>query len=122
MANQLTSMDGLRYLEAEHVEHPSGTMAGLTLCSCDDEKLGTLEGVVLEPSSRRIRYFVVQRRASLMTRFYLLAADTQAVLDVRDRTLRVQARAEDLTRFDSRSVPHFSDEDAMTAMFSRPAA
>jgi hypothetical protein len=116
----------LRYLDADHVQHPAGgTFAGLTLCSDADEKIGAISGVLLEPASRRIRYFVVDRRTMLLGRRYLLAADTPAVLgagEAGDRNLRVIGSTDDLERFDARLVLPFSDEDAITAIFARPAA
>jgi hypothetical protein len=121
MANELPSPDALRYLDADHVKHPSGTFAGLTVCSRDNQKIGAISGVLLEPASRRVRYFVVQRGA-LMPRRYVLAADTPAVLEAEDQTLRVLASVDDLARFDARTVERFSDEDAITAMFAQPAA
>ena len=124
MTNELNSnTETLRYLDADHVHHPSGgTFAGLTLCSDADEKIGAISGVLLEPASRRIRYFVVDRRSALLGRRYLLAADTPAVLAAGDRKLRVLGTADDLERFDARLVQPFSDEDAITAIFARPAA
>jgi len=122
MANELPSPDVLRYLDADHVKHPSGTFAGLTVCSRDNQKLGAISGVLLEPASRRVRYFVVERRTALMPRRYVLAADTPAVLEVEDQTLRILSNVEDLERFDARKVERFSDEDAITAMFAQPAA
>lgn len=110
----------LRYLEAGHVEHPSGTMLGVKMCTMDDEHLGSLDGVLVEPASRRIRYFVVERPSVYKSRRYLLAADTLATLD--ERTLRVEANAVDLERFDARTVQPFSDLDLVTAMFASPAA
>jgi hypothetical protein len=121
MANELSQADGLRYLDAEHVKHPSGTFAGLTLCSPDDQKLGSISGVLVEPASRRVRYFVVERRTALLQRRYILPAETPAVLDAADRKLRVLATENDLERFDAK-VERFSEEDAITAMFARPAA
>ena len=127
MTNELNSTgESLRYLDADHVQHPSGgTFAGLTLCSDDDGKIGAISGVLLEPSSRRIRYFVVDRRTMLLGRRYLLAADTPAVLSAGepgDRNLRLMGSTDDLERFDARLVQPFSDEDAITAIFARPAA
>jgi hypothetical protein len=121
MPNELSQPDGLRYLDADHVKHPSGTFAGLTLYGGDDHKLGAISGVLVEPASRRVRYFVVERRIALFPRKYILRADTQAVLDADDHKLRVLATEEDLERFDAH-VERFSDEDAITAMFARPAA
>jgi hypothetical protein len=110
----------LRYLDAGNVEHLSGTMKGVLMCTTDDEQLGSFAGVLVEPASRRVRYFVVERPSALRRRRYLLTADTLATLD--QRTLRVQANAADLERFDSRTVPSFSDEDLITAMFAPSVA
>lgn len=121
MASELSQADELRYLDAEHVKHPSGTFAGLTLCSADDHKLGAIAGVLVEPASRRVRYFVVERRTALLPRHYILPAETPAVLDVADRKLRVLATEDDLERFNTK-VERFSEEDAITAMFAQPAA
>jgi hypothetical protein len=112
----------LRYLDADHVNHPSGNFEGVTLWSQDDEKLGSVKGVLVEPSTRSVRYFVVERRETLKARRYLLAADSLPVLCAGDRKLVVFARTEDLQRIDLRLVEPFSDEDAITAMFARPAA
>ena len=97
-------------------------MAGLSMCTEEDDKLGSLEGVLIEPASRRIRYFVVERPTMLRRRRYLLAADTPASIEAGDRKLRVMAHEEDLERFDSRSVPTFSDEDFINVIFAEPAA
>jgi hypothetical protein len=124
VTNELNSnAENLRYLDADHVQHPSGgTFAGLTLCSDSDESIGAISGVLVEPTSRRVRYFVVDRRTMLLGRRYLLAADTPAVLGDGDRKLRVLGITDDLERFDARLVQPFSDEDAITAIFARPAA
>lgn len=122
MSSELSQPEALRYLDADHVKHPSGTFAGLTLCSGDDHKLGAISGVLVEPASRRVRYFVVERRTALMQRRYILAADTPAVLDAIDGKLRVRATEDDLERFDARQVEPFTEEDAITAMFAQPAA
>lgn len=120
MATELSQPDGLRYLDADHVKHPSGTFAGLTLYS-GDRKLGAISGVLVEPASRRVRYFVVERRVALLPRKYILRADTPAVLEAEDHKLCVVATEQDLERFDTQ-VERFSEEDAITAMFAQPAA
>lgn len=124
MANEarLSSASNLRYVEATQVEHPFGTLAGLSMCTEEDTQLGSVEGVLVEPSSRRIRYFVVERPKMLRRRRYVLAADTPASIQVNTRKLRVMAHEEDLERFDSRSVQNFSDEDLISAMCANPAA
>jgi len=92
------------------------------MCTEEDTQLGSVEGVLVEPSSRRIRYFVVERPKMLRRRRYVLAADTPASVQVNTRKLRVMAHEEDLERFDSRSVQNFSDEDLISAMCANPAA
>jgi uncharacterized protein YrrD len=121
MTNESTPQSTLRYLDAANVNHPSGTLAGVTLWSQGDEKLGTIAGVLLEPATRRVQYFVVERRSALLPRKYLLPADTLPVFSA-DRKLVVAATLDDLERFDGRLLEPFSDEDAITAMFARPAA
>jgi hypothetical protein len=123
VTNELTGQTGtLRYLDADHVSHPSGTFAGVTLWSEQDEKLGVIVGVLVEPATRSVQYFVIERRAALLARRYLLPADSLPVFDADDRKLRVRARADDLQRYDGRLVEPFSDDDAITAMFASPAA
>ncbi|HTG99982.1 MAG TPA: hypothetical protein VL882_06925 [Vicinamibacterales bacterium] len=122
MAHDEPRPDALRYLDADQVKHPSGTLAGVTVCSSDDEKLGDISGVLVEPASRRVRYFVVERRVALLPRRYMLAADTPAVLEAEDQKLRILSNIDDLERFDARRVERFSEEDAITAMFAHPAA
>jgi len=122
MANDQPRPDALRYLDADQVKHPSGTHAGVQVCSSDDQALGAISGVLVEPASRRVRYFVVDRRVALLQRRYMLAADTPAVLEAEDQKLRILSHVDDLERFDARQVERFSEEDAITAMFSQPAA
>ncbi len=121
MASELNQPDALRYLDANHVKHPSGTFADLTLYGGDDHKLGAISGVLVEPASRRVRYFVIERRIALLLRRFTLRADTTAVLEADDHKLRVPATEKDLERFDT-EVERFSEEDAITAMFAQPAA
>ena len=122
MALELPRPDALRYLDADHVQHPLGTLAGWTVYSQEGDKLGVISGVLLEPASRRIRYYVVEKRVALLHRRYLLAADAPAVLEADDHKLRILISVDELERFDARQVEPFSDEDAITAMFAQPAA
>jgi hypothetical protein len=69
-----------------------------------------------------VQYFVIERRSVLRPRRYLLPVDSLPVLSADNLKLVVHARADDLQLFDGRLVEPFSDEDAITAMFSRPAA
>ena len=122
----ITELNGnpetLRYLDADQVEHPAGTFAGHMLCSQDDEQLGAITGMLVEPATRRLRYFVLERSSVLKNRRYVLPADSSPVLRADDRKLCVLANADDLERFDARLIERFSDDDAITAIFADPAA
>ena len=123
MGNQVSTAetDSLRYLEANAVNCPTGKLEGLCVVSQDDEALGVVNGVLIDPVTRKLRYFVVEaaRLFNLHRRRYLVSADTPAVMLPDDR-LRVEEPFENIERqrFDSRAVPRFSDDDLMTAMFS----
>jgi PRC-barrel domain len=107
MSNQVSTAetDSLRYLEANAVNCPTGKLEGLCVISQDDEALGVVNGVLIDPVTRKLRY--------------LVSADTPAVMLPDDR-LRVDEPFESIERqrFDARAVPRFSDDDLMTAMFS----
>lgn len=109
----------LRYLDAGHVEHPTGTLEGLSVCTDENQPLGCLNGVLIEPSTRRVRFFVVDTAKPSQERC-VLPADTPVVLDIRSRTLRVGGGV-DMEPLDD-SVQPFSDEDVMTALFRNTAA
>jgi hypothetical protein len=108
----------LRYLDALHVEHGGGNLGGVTIRDMHDEPLGHLDGVLLEPATRRVRYFVVERRATLSARRYLMTADTPTTFDSTECMLRFHAEADATERFDARTIPAFSDDDLLTVMFA----
>lgn len=110
--------EALRYLDAAHVVYPNGTLAGVQICTGNDERLGAIGGVLLEPLQRRVRYFVVERPAILKKRRYLVSADCPAILDCDNRTIQIDSDDELIERFDVESVRHFSDEDVVDTIFS----
>jgi hypothetical protein len=115
---------GLCYLEADHVEVPAGNLAGLHLFSRDDRSLGDVEGVLIQPSARRVRYFVVKRSGWLRDSRYVLPIEDIAHIDRERNLLKVDATADDLPgqQFDPAAVRRFSDDDLLTVMFSSTAA
>ena len=122
-AEQTVAGESLRYLDANAVECPAGKLEGLSLFSQDDEALGVIDGVIIDPVTRRLRYYVVQASRVFNRRRYMVAADSPAVVLPNDRAVRVEAPSDSIirSRFDSRSVPRFSDEDLLSALFSRTA-
>lgn len=114
----------LRYLNAEHVRCPIGALAGVEVRSADDESLGHLDGVLLDPLQRRVCYLVLHSSGLFRRRRFLLPVDAAPHVEAENRILRVEAQAGELERecFDPRAVRPFSDEDVVTAMFAPHAA
>jgi hypothetical protein len=111
-------------LDAEAVECPAGTLDGLSLCTQDEETLGTIDGVLIDPTKRQIRYYVVDESRLLSRRRYLVPADAPTVVLPEHRAVRMEIPANCIEprRFDARAVPRFSDEDLVTAMFASPTS
>jgi len=117
---QPAGIDQLCYLPASSVEVPDGSLAEYDLCGTDDRKLGTLDGVLIDATERRVRYFVVESKGLLGKKRYLLSADETTHLEPEDNTLRVDVEAGDPWRhaFDADAVRSFSDDDLLDALFS----
>lgn len=115
----------LRFLEASRVGSPAGDLGSLQLHSQADEPLGTLNGVLIDPAARQVRYFVVETPGWFRSRKYLVPADYTAKVEPERRTLRLDLAADDLQtldEFDGRAVREFSDEDTVAAMFAERVA
>src|SRR5690349_16839291 len=102
----------LRFLEAARVEHPDGTLDGFEVCTVTEERLGSIEGVLIEPAQRRVRYFVVGRRGWRRKR-YLVPAECHARLDSDEARIYVEAGGREVRPYGSGDVPRFSDEDVL---------
>jgi hypothetical protein len=112
----------LRYLKAERVNTPFGTLAGLALVSPTEEKLGNVGGVLIDPIEREVCYFVVESRRMLRTHRYLLPLNP---VRIDAEALHVELESDDLHQLpemQSDSFPSFSDEDLIAALFSARAA
>jgi PRC-barrel domain protein len=122
MSNEVNTdnADSLRYLGANAVECPVGKLEGLRLFSQDDEALGKIDGVLIDPTTRQLRYYVVDGTRLFYRRRYLVPADSPAVVLPDHKALRVDIPADSIERqrFDARVIPPFSDDDLLTAMFA----
>ena len=108
------SADELCYLSAGHVEGPGGTLAGVELCNEDDETVGMVDGVLIDPPARRVRFFVVSDHADL----FLLPAESVVSVDPESHIARLESEDVERVPFYPDDVRAFSEEDALTAMFS----
>jgi hypothetical protein len=113
----------LCYLDAARVASPAGSLDGARLQCRSNETIGRLEGVLIDPSERRLRYYVVKSAGWFRNRRYLLSADQIAQVGPVERTLRLDVDSQELKlcdEFDSEEIREFSDEDVVTAMFAQP--
>lgn len=105
----------LCYLDAAHVESPAGCLSDVELQNQDDQVIGRLDGVVIDPARRRLYYYVVSRPGWFRNRRYLLPADRPAQIAPEARTLRFDLAPEDLmncAEFDG-TLRHFSEDDSV---------
>lgn len=123
-AKELEPPADLRYLKADSVNCPSGTLADFRVVTADSKALGNVSGVLISPTTRRCEYFVIVAPGLISQRRFLLPVTAGAVLDEDPKRLRLTARKDELElqTFSPQSVPQFSDDDLLTAMFGRDAA
>jgi hypothetical protein len=121
---QLETTADLRYLEAGNVQCPAGNLSECRVVTADAESLGNVSGVLISPATRRCEYFVINTPGLFSQRRLLLPVDAGAVVDDEPHSLRLTARKDELhlQTFTPSSVRQFSDEDMITAMFTRDAA
>ena len=115
----------LRYVEATRVTGPGGDLAAVELRGHGDEPIGSLDGLLIDPVERRLRFFVVQSPGLLRSRRYLLPSDCAARVDADGRALYVAVERADLRRceeFRRSSVPAYSDDDTVEALFGQRIA
>jgi len=110
----------LRYLDADHVDTPAGRLEGAVLVSPANARLGTLEGVLVDPQRRQVRFYVVERKRGLFWSRHYLVPLTATQLDRDRHTLEVDVEADEipqLAEVDPDDLPRFSDDDLLTALF-----
>lgn len=110
----------LRYIDASNVLCRAGGLADVDLVGTGDEKLGHLNGVLIDPVAGKLQYFVVESPGWLNRRQYLLPTDTPARVDPDGRSLHVDIDPtcmKDCETFERTSVPQYSAEDSVDHMF-----
>jgi PRC-barrel domain len=111
----------LCYLNASKVDSPAGALAHLDVQTENGEEVGALDGVLIEPTARRIRYYVIALGRRFGRRRYLLPADATAQLEDGNKALRFRIDLPSLKscrEFRNGDVREFSDTDVLSAMFA----
>jgi uncharacterized protein YrrD len=115
-----TQTSQLRFLDNSRLESP--LVEPLDVRTQTGTKIGTFDGVVVDPVERRVRYLVVDRGRVFHKR--CLIPMPAARVDAAHHELRIDVDDTDTNaweRFDPVTFPTFSDDDLVTAMFSARA-
>jgi hypothetical protein len=110
----------LRFINADRLTTPFGSLDGAELIGPGENTVGRLDGVLVDPLERRLRYFVVESRGWFTRRHYLVGSDTTRVEPAR-RALRVDIDADAATHLpevEPETFPTFNDDDLIAAMFA----
>jgi hypothetical protein len=112
----------LCYLEASRVMGPTGLLAAFDVRSCHDQSLGSIDGVLIDPAERKLRFFVIETSGCSAHRRYLVPVEATATMNPEGTSLRLEMETDDFTaldEFDQASVRAFTDEDAIAPTLSR---
>ena len=110
----------LRFLDNSRLESP--LVESLDVRTQAGTKIGTFDGVIVDPTERRVRYLVVDRGRVFHKR--CLIPMPAARVDAARHELRIDVDDTDPAEwasFDPVAFPKFSDDDLITAMFSTRA-
>ena len=112
----------LCYLDASKVMGPAGLLASLDVRTLNDRTLGSIDGVLIDPAERKLRYFVIESAGSTDHRRYLLPIEAAATMAPEGTALRLVMEPDDFTaldEFDGDAVRQFTEEDAIAPTFAR---
>jgi sporulation protein YlmC with PRC-barrel domain len=108
----------LRYIAASQVESGVTDLAGFDVLTSTGKRLGELDGLIVDPPERSIRFAVVGRGAR-RDRQRLLVPLSFAQLDVERRALQVDLENEsECPEFEDDAFPAFSKRDSQSALLT----
>jgi sporulation protein YlmC with PRC-barrel domain len=121
---QLGDTSELTYLDASKVSSPAGVLSELDVLNTEGERLGRIEGVVIDAAARRVLYLSVRSSGWLRSERYVVPADQLGQIegDRKVLRLRVDLRDEAVQGLDAAALRRFSDEDVIAALFPTRAA
>src|SRR4029453_16826619 len=85
----------LRYIDAAHVDSPVGNLNAIKVLSPSEGNVGKLDGLIIDPIERQVRYFVVESPQRARAQRYLVPF-SPATIDPEHRTLHLEFESEDL--------------------------
>jgi hypothetical protein len=108
----------LRYLDRNQAKIGGKCCDDITVRAATGHPLGRLEGFIIDPTQRQLRYFVI--RTTWLPGGSRLIPLTAARLNVEDHAIELLSDDHELTpAANFPSFPQFSDEDFLNAIFAR---
>ena len=122
--DQLAATSELSYLDASKVTSPAGALSELDVLSAEGQRLGYIEGVVIDAAARRVRYLSVRFAGWLRDKRFLVEADHLGQIEVESKALRLRVDLGDeaVQGLDAAAFREFSDDDLLAAVFAPRAA
>ena len=121
---QLSITSELSYLDASKVTSPAGVLSELDVLSAEGQRIGSIEGVVIDAAARHVHYLSVRLSGLFGRRRYLVQADQLGQIEGERKTLRllVDLKNAAVHGLDLAALRKFSDDDLLAAIFApRPA-
>lgn len=118
MSTPQISSQKLCYLSADRIAGPFQREHRVDVRGREGRKLGSLEGIVIDPEAGQLRYLVVD--SGMFSHHHYLLPFPRAQVDPDRRALRVDVDKNELahcSEFDRASFPDFCDEDVPAALF-----
>ena len=76
-----TPRTNLRFLTTDRIDTSLGRLQEVTVMTPSNERLGTLQGVLVDPDEHRVQYLVVATRGWFKMRHYLVPLRTARFVD-----------------------------------------
>ena len=119
---QLPITSELSYLDASKVSSPAGVSLELDVLSAEGQRIGSIEGVVIDAAARHVHYLSVRSSGWLGRRRYLVQADQLGRSRERRFGSSWNLRNAAVHGLDAATLRQFSDDDLLAAIFApRPA-
>ena len=114
---QLGDTSELSYLEASKVSSPAGALSDLDVLSADGQRLGRIEGVVIDTAARHVLYLSVRSSGWFGRERYLVPADQLGQIEREPKALRLRGdlRDEAVQGLDATALRRFSGDDLLAA-------
>ena len=97
-AAQLAATPELSYLDASKVTSPAGVLSELDVLSTQGQRLGSIEGVVIDAAARRVCYLSVRSSGWFGGRRYLVPADQLGQIEGERKVLRLRVDLRERSR------------------------